>query len=102
METSNRKKYWLSVSATIILGALGSGLWSFAEPTVGRLGNWVLSAATLGIQSIQDETYASAALGLHELPSLYILLMASSLIFALPGITATKPLIRSFVRKVIE
>lgn len=81
---------------------LGRGLWSFVEPTVGHLGNWVLSVVTLGIKSIQDDTYASAALGLHELPSLYILLIASTVIFSAPGLIATTPLLRSFLRKAID
>ncbi|SFU86528.1 hypothetical protein [Pseudoduganella namucuonensis] len=101
METSNRKKYWVSVSATIVLGALGSGLWNLVEPSIERIGNWILSVATLGIKSIQDDEYANAALGLHELASLYILLMASAFIFTMPGIIAATPLILSAFKKVM-
>lgn len=98
MEKSNQKKYWLSVTATIVLGALGSGLWNLIEPYVGKIGNWILSIATLGIKSIQDDVYANAALGLHELSSLYLLLITSTFMFALPATLTAFPLLLPFLK----
>jgi hypothetical protein len=86
-------QHWIiSLVATIALGAIGSGLWDVAvKPYSARIGNAVFSAITLGAKSARDRIYKDAALGHHEMPSLYILaalvaipvaLVVSSLSFA--------------------
>jgi hypothetical protein len=98
---NNRAKFWLSIAGTILLGALGSGLWSLLEIPLWKVGNWFLSATTLGITSIRDDIYAKAALGLHELPSLYLLLIVCVLMFTLPVLQALKPSMRSAIRGLV-
>jgi len=68
-----KKKVVLSIAGTIFLGALGSGLWSLAQSPLGKIGNWLLSVATLGISTARDSLYADAAKGNHEVPSLLLL-----------------------------
>lgn len=83
----NAKKIWFWVG-TLVVGALGSGLWSLIEAPFWKIANWFLTATTLGIQSIRDNVYARAALGLHELPSLYLFMMLSILMVLFKGGTS--------------
>jgi hypothetical protein len=99
--TKGRRKFWLSVAGTIVLGALGSGLWSLLEVPLWKVGNWLLSITTLGIASIRDDIYAKAALGLHELPSLYLLLFVCALMLALPVALPLTATLRSSLHKIV-
>ncbi|MFS8082707.1 MAG: hypothetical protein ACMG51_04580 [Ginsengibacter sp.] len=96
----NAKKIWFWV-ATLIVGALGSGLWSLIEAPLWKIANWFLSATTLGIQSVRDDVYAHAALGLHELPSLYLFLIVSIFMAAFPVSFALVPAMRSGIHKLV-
>jgi hypothetical protein len=61
------KKIALGAVGTIVLGALGSGLWELAFKPAGRLiGNGILTAATLGSAALKDQVYIQAAKGYHE------------------------------------
>jgi hypothetical protein len=96
-----RAKFWLSITGTILLGALGSGLWSLLEIPLWKVSNWFLSATTLGITSIRDDMYAKAAFGLHELPSLYLLLFVCVLMFVMPVLPSLTPSMRSVIRGLV-
>src|SRR3989442_14883559 len=80
----NRKLKWtLGIIGTILLGALGSGLWSVVFAPLGStILKWLLSIVTLGIASARDALYVSAALGYRERPSL-ILLLGAGVAFAM-------------------
>lgn len=69
--------HWaLSIIATIILGAIGSGLWDAAlKPVSRRLGSALFTGITFGARRARDRIYRGAAMGHHELPSLYIMLL---------------------------
>jgi hypothetical protein len=73
-EKEDRKqKIIQSVVGTIVLGALGSGLWElFAKPGLSRLGRSILTTLTLGSERVRDLAYASAALDPYPLPALII------------------------------
>jgi hypothetical protein len=61
------KRIALGAVGTILLGALGSGLWELAFKPAGRLvGNGILTAATLGSSALKDRVYVQAAKGYHE------------------------------------
>lgn len=70
-------EHWvLSIIATIVLGAIGSGLWDAAlKPISRRIGSTLFTVLTFGAKRARDKIYRGAAMGHHELPSLYILLM---------------------------
>jgi hypothetical protein len=66
-------KVVLGILATIILGAIGSGLW---ERMLGPFLDW-LTRATIGLyasafSTYQDSIYANAAKGFHEAHSLAV------------------------------
>lgn len=67
MQISGWKKATLGIVGTILLGALGSGLWELALRPAGQwLGNGVLTAASLGSSALKDQVYIDAAKGYHE------------------------------------
>jgi hypothetical protein len=74
----------LALLGMILVGALGSGLWSLLQPPAGSAARFLLSAATLGLESIRDKVYSDAAMGHHELSSLMILLLFSGFLAAIP------------------
>jgi hypothetical protein len=64
MQLTGWKKITAGVVATIILGALGSGLWETAlRPSGSWIWRGILTAATLGSQSIKNQVYVEAAKG---------------------------------------
>lgn len=68
------KNVALGIVGTVVLGAVGSGLWDLAgRPTTQWIGRGVLTAATLGSSAIKDATYREAAKGLHEANALQLL-----------------------------
>src|SRR5260370_30055063 len=68
---SKWKKVALGFVATILLGALGSGLWELALRPMGLwLGKTIPTAATLGSTAAKDQIYLEAAKGIHEAASL--------------------------------
>lgn len=69
-------EHWIaSIIITIFLGAIGSGLWDAAlKPASRKFGSVIFTIITFGAKQARDNTYKRAAMGHHELPSLYILL----------------------------
>lgn len=53
------KKTILSIIGALILGALGNGLWELVKPLLGWGGSFLLTAATLGLDSLRDGIYAA-------------------------------------------
>jgi hypothetical protein len=55
------KRAALSIFSTVVLGAVGSGLWEVVKPLV--TGSWtgLLTLATLGLDTVRDHMYAQAA-----------------------------------------
>jgi len=54
----------LTIVGALVVGALGSGLWEILfKPTLNGLSSFLLSVATLGIQSVRDSLYLEAAKG---------------------------------------
>jgi hypothetical protein len=67
MKISGWKKIALGALGTILLGALGSGLWDAALKPGGQwIGRSILTAATFGSSVVKDAVYREAAKGLHE------------------------------------
>lgn len=67
-------KVVLGVLTTILLGALGSGLWSLAiEPTARKLISIIGRIATLGINSEFDKLYRRMARGERAVAQKYII-----------------------------
>jgi len=69
-------QHWVAtIIITILLGAIGSGLWDAAlKPYGAKFTNFLYSVVTFNLKKTRDSDYESAAMGHHELPSLYILL----------------------------
>jgi len=93
MNISDWKKTVLGVLATIVLGAVGSGLWElFFKPLGQTIGEGILTAATLGSSAIKDTIYREAARGFHEASALqlhFLLTMSFWAVFsALLGYTS--------------
>jgi len=72
----------IAMVGIILLGALGSGLWDITRPTITWIGLKLLTLFTLGLESIQNNTYRDIAKGHHEFPSLFLLALIMTL-FAL-------------------
>jgi hypothetical protein len=74
------KTWLLGIGGTLLLGALGSGLWEVGlRPLFTNGGTLVLSAVNLLAGSYKDAVYKHIAMGLHEHSSLHVdaLLMAT-------------------------
>jgi hypothetical protein len=64
-------KLFRFVAITVVLGAVGSGVWEWLlKPALTGTSDLVLSIATLGVQSFKDSLYKDIALGFREEPSL--------------------------------
>jgi hypothetical protein len=85
MMTEYLTEHWiLSIFITVLLGAIGSGLWdTVLKPLGTKIDNVLFTAMTLGARRSRDKIYKNAAMGHHELPSLYLLLMALLLLASL-------------------
>ncbi len=67
MQISRWRKTVFWLSASVFVGALGSGLWELALKPGGHwLGQLILTGATLGSRLIKDQIYMEAAKGNHE------------------------------------
>ena len=67
MVLSSWKKVTLSVVGTILVGAIGSGVWDLiGKQTSMWLGHAFLTGITLGSVAVRDSIYKEAAKGLHE------------------------------------
>jgi hypothetical protein len=73
MHLSRWKQIVLGLLGTILLGAVGSGFWELGlKPTFQWLGRMLLTAVTLGSNTVRDDIYKEAAKGLHETSSLQL------------------------------
>jgi hypothetical protein len=85
MNLPAKTKIVLGVIGSLVIGALGSGLWSWMfEPVLSRVGKGILNLVTLGISSLKDNVYSTAAQGLHEVPSLHVHLFVITIMVTLP------------------
>jgi hypothetical protein len=82
----NYKARWiLGIIGSVVLGALGSGLWNEVFAPVGsRLARGLMSLLTLGMSSARDSIYESAAKGFSERPSVALLTIFGLTIFYAP------------------
>jgi len=86
---SAKRRWLLGIAGTVALGAVGSGLWDvMLKPSFWWLGRWLLTIVTLGLSSVKDGIYRDVAKGHHELPSLYILLIAITVLTSFPFLAA--------------
>lgn len=77
MHVSGWKKLILGIVATILLGAVGSGMWEMAlRPAIQWAGRTILTVATLGSTTVKDEIYREAARGPHEAVSIQLYAIA--------------------------
>jgi hypothetical protein len=54
------------VFSTIVLGAIGSGVWELFGPVLPWIGSAILNVATLGLQQLRDGLYVVIARGSGE------------------------------------
>jgi hypothetical protein len=65
---------------TVVLGAIGSGVWEVVfSPIYGSIVGFLLSAMSFGVKSFKDAVYVDVSAGLHEVPSMLLLSHAWSL-----------------------
>jgi hypothetical protein len=57
---------FLWLLGTLVIGALGNGLWELAKPGLVWLSNATLDVATLGLSSLRDSMYSDIAKGTYE------------------------------------
>jgi hypothetical protein len=82
MQLSRWKKVALGFIASILLGGVGSGVWEVGLKPLGQwLGRLLLTAATLGSNSVKDSIYREAAKGFHEASSLELFWLTVLIIF---------------------
>jgi len=73
IQVANWKKVVGTILGTLLLGALGSGLWEIAlKPLAQWSGTTILTIATLGSTAIKDDNFREAAKGLHESSALQL------------------------------
>lgn len=86
-EMKNSKLKWiLAIVGTVILGAIGSGLWTLLFDPISRwVGRALFAIATLGLNALRTDVYASVAKGLHEQASLLMVAYFLLLVFGFFG-----------------
>ena len=82
---STRTKWILGGISTVVLGALGSGLWSGVFAPLGSIAfRGLLSIVTLGLAGAKDSVYRRAALGFAERASELLLAALAGGVIAIP------------------
>src|SRR6266496_2040961 len=82
---SRRLRWALSILGAIVLGALGSGLWSAVFAPAGSfLTKIVLSIVTLGIEAARDSVYRQAAFGFRERSGDILLILFATMVLFTP------------------
>ena len=80
------QKYYKIIAVTfgtIILGAVGSGVWEYIlDPFVSASTKAILNIATLGVKSFKNDLYIEVAKGFHEKAS-YLLLSKVDIILVI-------------------
>jgi hypothetical protein len=76
-------KWTLALLGTIVLGAIGSGVWDVVfKPFFSWIAEILLNVATLGLAAIRDEMYVEIAKGTYERAGVALLSMFSGMVFA--------------------
>ena len=74
-------KVILGVILTILLGAVGSGVWEYVlKPSLGSVSEFILNIATLGIETFKNDIYIQIAKGFSDRTSISILNLINSLL----------------------
>jgi hypothetical protein len=103
MEISSTKKVVFGVVATVILGAVGSGIWELVfSPSVTWIGRGLLTLVTLGLDSVSDAIYVDVAKGHHERSSLAVYSFVAAVVLFAPLFIAQGPLLRPKIRESIQ
>jgi hypothetical protein len=85
MQLTNRSKVILGIAGTIVLGAIGSGVWElFFSPVFSWLGRGILTIVTLGLDSVRNAIYAGVAKGHREEASLFVYTFLITMILVSP------------------
>jgi hypothetical protein len=80
MVNSQLYKLAIGILGTVILGAIGSGLWdAVLKPAFPKLADFMLTISTLGLQEMRDSIYVEIARGNYERASLGTFEMASGM-----------------------
>jgi hypothetical protein len=102
MNISGWKKAALAIIVTIVLGAIGSGLWELAlRPAALWSGKAILTVVTLGSSTVKDGIYLEAAKGYHEAGDLELFSFEVMCLFGLSGGFAGVIIGSLYVRRVI-
>ena len=84
------KKKLLWLVGTLLLGALGSGLWeAIIKPSMLWFGTLMLDVGTLGLSSLRDDMYTDIAKGTYERAGVMLLSIGTGILCGL----LTSPLI---------
>jgi hypothetical protein len=76
-------KWPFALLGTILLGAIGSGVWDLVfKPSFSWLAEALLNIATLGLTTIRDQMYAGIAKGTYERAAVYIFAMLTGAVAA--------------------
>lgn len=79
MTTSKFGKWTLGILATILLGALGSGLWDvLLKGAFGAVGRGILTVITFGYTNLRDSSYLEIAQGRTDRASLWSVYLCPS------------------------
>ncbi len=75
------RKFLATLVGTVVLGAIGSGLWDIAfKPALLWESDILLSIGTLGLKSVQDSIYVEIAKGNYERAALLWFVSAVSML----------------------
>lgn len=73
-------KVTLGIIATILLGAIGSGVWEYLlKPSFGTISELTLNIITFGIESFKNDLYSEIAIGFYEKSSWNNLMLLNSI-----------------------
>ncbi|HMH52342.1 MAG TPA: hypothetical protein VK548_19035 [Candidatus Acidoferrum sp.] len=73
----------LTIVGTVLLGALGSGLWEFVRPALTVFWSVALTIVTLGLDALRDDIYRDVARGLEEKSARLLLSSAAGVLLGL-------------------
>lgn len=100
MQISARGKIAAGATATILFGAIGSGVWELMfAPIAARVGRTLLTVFTLGLDSARDAIYRTAAKGHHELPSVFLYGFLAIAAMFVPLLIAMPVFVRTTLRR---